>query len=367
MSRRTLFRRYQVNLIVDNSNLKHAPVIFEKNPTYANLFGQIEYEGEFGILSTDFSKIKAGAVHRANGGYLVLNVDDLLNNFYIWDKLKKVIKNQEITIESIGKMMGITNTETLQPEPIPCKIKVILIGEPIYYYLLYNYDNDFQKLFKIRADFETEMDRSRKHMYDYARFISSVCQNKNLKHFTPEAVAEVVDYGSRLVEHQHKLTTLFNRLEEIIYEADCLARYDNANLVTGEHVRKALLEKRERSSILEDKIQEYIKEGTLLIDTKSWKVGEINGLAVYEMGDYSFGKPVRITAKTFMGEKGLVNIEREIHLSGSIHSKGVLILSGFWELNMLKISLCHFLQALLLNKVIQVLKEIVLLVQNYML
>lgn len=327
MSRRTLFRRYQVNLIVDNSDLKHAPVIFEKNPTYANLFGQIEYEGEFGILSTDFSKIKAGAVHRAN--YLVLNVDDILNNFYIWDKLKKVIKNQEITIESIGKMMGITNTETLQPEPIPCKIKVILIGEPIYYYLLYNYDNDFQKLFKIRADFETEMDRSRKHMHDYARFISSVCQNKNLRHFTPEAVAEVVDYGSRLVEHQYKLTTLFNRLEEIIYEADCLARYDNADLVTGEHVRKALLEKRERSSILEDKIQEYIKEGTLLIDTKSWKVGEINGLAVYELGDYSFGKPVRITAKTFMGEKGLVNIEREIHLSGSIHSKGVLILSGF--------------------------------------
>lgn len=329
MSRRTLFRRYQVNLIVDNSDLKHAPVIFEKNPTYANLFGQIEYEGEFGILSTDFSKIKAGAVHRANGGYLVLNVDDILNNFYIWDKLKKVIKNQEITIESIGKMMGITNTETLQPEPIPCQIKVILIGEPIYYYLLYNYDNDFQKLFKIRADFETEMDRSRKHMYDYARFISSVCQNKNLIHFTPEAVAEVVDYGSRLVEHQNKLTTLFNRLEEIIYEADCIARYDNADLVTGEHVRKALLEKRERSSILEDKIQEYIKEGTLLIDTKSWKVGEINGLAVYELGDYSFGKPVRITAKTFMGEKGLVNIEREIHLSGSIHSKGVLILSGF--------------------------------------
>lgn len=329
VSRRSLLRRYQVNLIVDNSHLKHAPVIFEKNPTYANLFGQIEYEGEFGILSTDFSKIKAGAVHKANGGYLVLNVDDILNNFYIWDKLKKVIKNQEITIESIGKMIGITNTETLQPEPIPCRVKVVLIGEPIYYYLLYNYDNDFQKLFKIRADFDTEMERSRKHMYDYARFVCSVCESKGLRHFTPEAVAQLVEYGSRLVEHQNKLTTLFNKLEEIIYEADCLARYDNCELVTGEHVKKAIEEKRNRSSILEDKIQEYIKEGTLLIDTRSWRVGEINGLAVYELGDYSFGKPVRITAKTFMGEKGLVNIEREIHLSGSIHSKGVLILSGF--------------------------------------
>ncbi|SHG55974.1 lon-related putative ATP-dependent protease [Thermosyntropha lipolytica DSM 11003] len=329
VSKRSLFRRYQVNLIVDNSELKHAPVIFETNPTYANLFGQIEYEGEFGILSTDFSKIKAGAVHRANGGYLVLNVDDILNNFYVWDKLKKVIKNQEITIESIGRMIGITNTETLQPEPIPCHIKVVLIGEPIYYYLLYNYDNDFQKLFKIRADFDTEMERSRKHMYDYARFVCSVCTSKGLKHFTPQAVAQLVEYGSRLVEHQDKLTTLFNKLEEIIYEADCLARYENEELVTGEHVKKAIEEKKNRSSLLEDKIQEYIKEGTLLIDTKSWKIGEINGLAVYDLGDYSFGKPVRITAKTFMGEKGLVNIEREIHLSGRIHSKGVLILSGF--------------------------------------
>ncbi|MBO8158334.1 MAG: AAA family ATPase [Thermosyntropha sp.] len=329
MSRRSVLRKYQVNLIVDNSELKHAPVIIEKNPTYANLFGQIEYEGEFGILSTDFSKIKAGAVHKANGGYLVLYVDDILNNFYIWDKLKKVIKNQEISIESIGKMIGITNTETLQPEPIPCHIKVVLIGEPIYYYLFYNYDNDFQKLFKVRADFDVEMDRSRKHINDYARFISSVCESKGLRHFTPDAVAEVIDYGSRLVEHQDKLTALFNKLEEIIYEADCWAKYDNSELVTGEHVRKALNEKKMRSSLLEDKIQEYIKEGTLLIDTKSWRIGEINGLAVYELGDYSFGKPVRITAKTFMGEKGVVNIEREIHLSGTIHSKGVLILSGF--------------------------------------
>lgn len=329
VNRRSTERRYQVNLVVDNSSIKHAPVIFETNPSYSNLFGKIEYEGEFGILATDFTKIKTGAIHRANGGYLVLHVYDIIRNYYVWDSLKRVLKKQEINIENIGRLMGISNTETLEPEPIPADMKVILIGEPIYYYLLYAQDEEFQKLFKIKADFDVEMERSRKHVSDYARLISSVCENEKLRHFTPAAVARVVDYGSRMADHRNKLTTLFNRLVEIIYEANSWAGRDGADLVDGKHVAQAIEEKKYRSSMLEERSLEFIRRNMLLINVDNWKVGEINGLAVYEVGDHIFGRPVRITAKTFMGEKGLVNIEREILMSGSIHSKGVLTLNGY--------------------------------------
>ena len=329
VSRRSSERRYQVNLVIDNSGLKHAPVIFETNPTYSNLFGQIEYEGEFGILATDFTKIKAGSIHQANGGYLLLHVYDIVRNFYVWDSLKRVLKNQAITVESISRMMGISNTETLQPEPIPANIKVILIGEPIYYYLLYGYDEEFQKLFKIKADFDVEMERSRKHVSDYARLISSVCESEKLTHFTPGAVARVVDYGSRMADDRNKLTTLFNRLVEIIYEANSWAMRDRSELVEEHYVIKAIEEKKYRSSMLEERSLELIRQNILLINVDSWSIGEINGLAVHEIGDHIFGRPVRITAKTFMGEKGLVNIEREIMMSGSIHSKGVLTLNGY--------------------------------------
>lgn len=322
-------RRYQVNLLVDNSELTHAPVVFETNPNYSNLFGQIEFESEFGVLSTDFMKIKAGAFHRANGGYLVLQVYDLLRNFYIWDKFKRVIKNKEIVVESLNKNLGFGNSETIQPVKIPVNLKVILIGEPIYYHLLYTQDEEFQKLFKIKADFDVEMDRSRIHIMDYARRINSICETRNLRHFDPTAVARVVDYGSRMAEDQRKLSTQFNKLVEIIYEANAWAKYDKAEIVTGAHVQKAIEEKKYRSNMIEEKIQEHIDQDTLMINVFGEKTGELNGLAVYDMGDYSFGKPVRITAKTFMGEKGLVNIEREIQMSGKIHSKGVLTLNGY--------------------------------------
>ncbi len=329
MDKRAILRRYQVNLIVDNSSLQHAPVIFETNPSYSNLFGQIEFESEFGVLTTDFSRIKPGAIHRANGGYLVLHVYDIIKNFYVWDKLKRIIKNKEIVVESISKTLGLGNSETLQPEAIPVDIKIVLIGEPLYYYLLYAHDEEFQKLFKIRADFDMDMNRTQRHIKDYARFISSVCTSEKLRHFDPAAVARVVDYGSRMADDQSKLTTLFNKLVEIIYEANCWAGYGRASVVSSEHVRQAIEEKQYRSATMEEKLQEYIEQGTLMINISGSKIGELNGLAVYQMGDYQFGKPVRITAKTFMGEKGLVNIEREIHLSGSIHSKGVLTLNGY--------------------------------------
>ncbi|CFX78357.1 Ribosomal protein S5 domain 2-type fold, subgroup [Syntrophomonas zehnderi OL-4] len=329
MDKKSLLRRYQVNHLVDSSGLKNAPVVYETNPNYSNLFGQVEFESEFGILSTDFMKIKPGAVHRANGGYLVLHVYDILKNYYVWDNLKRVIKNKEIRVESLTKNLGIGNSETLQPDKIPVNIKVILIGEPIYYYLLYTHDEEFQELFKVKVDFDVEMDRTRMHIKDYARMISSVCESEGLLHFDPAAVARVVDYGSRMAENQRKLTTLFNKLVEIIYEANRWARLSKAELVTAEHVQKAIAEKYYRAAMIEEKIQESIRDDTLMINVHGKKTGELNGLAVYMLGDHMFGRPVRITAKTFMGEKGLVNIEREIHMSGSIHSKGVLTLNGY--------------------------------------
>ncbi|HWP95745.1 MAG TPA: ATP-binding protein [Syntrophomonadaceae bacterium] len=328
-NRRNSLRRYQVNLFVDNSHLDKAPVIFESNPTFSNLFGQIEYEGEFGVLATDFSKIKPGSIHKANGGYLVLNVIDILRNYYVWDSLKRVLKTRESCVESVARMYGISNSETLQPQPIPVDVKVVLIGEPLYYYLLYTQDEDFQKIFKIKADFDVEMGRTRKSMSEYAHFIASVCERRQLRHFTPQAVAEVVDYGSRMAGEQEKLSTQFNRLVEVIYEADHWAKKDQVPIVDAPHVTKTIREKIYRSSMYEEKIQEAIDKEILLLKTTGTRVGELNGLAVYEMGDYSFGKPVRITAKAFMGERGLVNIEREIRLSGSIHTKGVLTLSGY--------------------------------------
>lgn len=329
IDRKVAFRRYEVNLMVDNSELKTAPVIFENNPSYANLFGQVEYEGKFGILTTDFTKIRAGSIHRANGGYLVLNVYDILKNIYIWDKLKKALKTREITVESLAKMMGLTNTEVLQAEAIPLDIKVVLIGEPIYYYLLYSHDEEFQKLFKVRADFDSEMDRNLRHTKEYAVFVASVCNEKNLRHFTPEAVARVVDFGSRMAENKHKLSTHFNKMVEVLYEANNQARQSGRELVGLEEVEQAIMEKAYRCALIEEKVQENIERNDLIINVSGSRVGEVNGLAVYDMGDYAFGKPVRITAKSFMGERGIINIEREIQLSGRIHSKGVLTLSGY--------------------------------------
>lgn len=328
-NRRHALRRYQVNLFVDNSRIKQAPVVFENNPTYSNLFGQIEYEGEFGVLATDFSKIKAGSIHRANGGYLVLNVLDVLRNYYVWDTLKRVLKTREARVESVSRMYGISNSETLQPDPIPIDLKIIMVGEALYYYLLYSMDEDFPKIFKLRADFDVEMPRTRKGMTDYARFIASICEHHKLRHLSPEAVAQVIELGSRMAGDQEKLSTQFNRLLELICEADNLAGREQTTLVEAEQVRKVIREKRYRDSLYEEKIKEYINRNILIINTTGHKVGELNGLAVYEMGGHSFGKPVRITAKAFMGEKGLTNIEREIRLSGSIHSKGVLTLAGY--------------------------------------
>jgi lon-related putative ATP-dependent protease len=329
LDKRHAMRRYRINLVIDNSDRTEAPVVVETNPTFINLFGTIEYEGEFGVLSTDFTKIRGGAIHRANGGYLILNFIDLIRNYMVWDTLKRVLKNREAAIESLYKSLSLGGAETLQPEPIPIDLKVIIIGEPFVYYLLKMHDEDFGKLFKIKVEFDTEMSRELEHINEYCSFISTTCRKDNLPHFTNKAVARVIDYGTWLAEDQRKLSITFNRIRDIILESATWARYNNHQLVEAEDVEQALKEKVYRSNMLEDKIMEAIEDGKILIEVTGERVGEINGLAVYSIGDHMFGKPSRITAKTFMGEKGVVNIEREVRMSGTIHTKGVLTLGGY--------------------------------------
>ncbi len=321
--------RYEVNLFVDNSEREGAPVVFESNPTYYNVFGKVEYEGEYGNLVTDFTMIKPGAIHRANGGYLIMQAEDVLRNVFTWDALKRALRNGEAQIENLGEQYRLVVTASLSPTAIPLDIKVILIGQPRIYHLLYQLDQDFRKLFKIKADFGLEMDRSQQHMSKFASFISSLCEEEELLHFDKSAVGKVIEYSSRLTEDQTKLSACFNKVVEIVYEACAWASMEDAEITTEEHVEKAIEEKTYRSNRVAEKIRELIERGKLLVDTEGSRVGQINGLSVYDLGDFRFGRPSRITAETFMGKRGVVNIDRESDLSGKIHDKGVMIISGY--------------------------------------
>lgn len=322
-------RRYKINVIVDNSKTKGAPVIFETNPTYFNLFGGIEYETKMGVMYTDFNLIKSGSIHKANGGYIIINALDLLLNQFSWDALKRTLKNKESVIENPLEQLKIVPTVSIKPEPIPIDVKVILIGTPYIYYLLYYYDEDFKKLFRVKADFDTEMDRNEENMNKYVNFISSYVRKENFKHLTKDAVKEVIEYGSRIVEDQDKITTRFQLIGDLITEANYWAQKENSNFIEAKHIIKAIDEKYYRSNLIEKKIHELIKDGTLLIDVDGEKIGQINGLAIISIGDFEFAKPTKITADVSMGGKGIINIEREVKLSGRIHDKGVMILSGF--------------------------------------
>lgn len=321
--------KYQVNVLVDNSTVKGAPVIVVTNPTYYNLAGKIEYESHLGVLTTDFTKIKAGALHRANGGYLILQCKDLFTNNFAWNALKRALKTGKLHIENITEQIGIVPNSSLKPEPIPLSIKIILVGSYQEHQLLYHYDEDFHKLFRVKADFDIEMERTSEHVYKLAQFISDHRQKEELMDYSKGAVAKIVEYSSRLADNQEKLSTRFNDLVEIIYESDNWARQADAQLVTEDHVQQAIREKIYRSNQYEMKLQELIEKGTILITVDGNKLGQVNGLAVLDMGDYSFGKPSRITVNTYVGQKGIINIEREAKMSGTLHDKGVLILSGY--------------------------------------
>lgn len=321
--------RYGVNVFIDHRNTDGAPVIIENNPTYYNLNGRVEYENNFGVMTTNFMKIKPGAIHKANGGYLILQADDLFRNIQSWESLKRVLKTNELSIESLGDQLGMIATTSLKPEPIPIKLKVILIGSEYFYQLLYHYDNDFKKYFKIKADFDEQMKRSSENIQKIVQFIASYAAKHHLKPFKPSAVARVVEHGSYLVEHQEKLSTAFNIMAEVLCESHAWTQIDEATAITREHVEKAIQQKVYRSSKYEDRLQEMLEEGHILIDTHGKNVGQINGLSILNTGDYTFGRPSRITATTHLGRKGVINIEREVQMSGTIHSKGVMILQGY--------------------------------------
>jgi lon-related putative ATP-dependent protease len=321
--------QYRLNILVDNSGLKGAPVVVETNPTYGNLIGRVEMRAQLGTLVTDYRYIKPGALHRANGGYLLLDARVLLRQPLAWEGLKQALRNRRVRIEDALQTPGVLATTTLSPEPIPLDLKVVLIGDAQTYYALYGLDEQFAKLFKVRADFSAEMDWTAENEQKIAQFIHSRCHEFGLPPFDAGAVAEVIEMSGRQVEDQDKLTTRFALVENLIQEAAFWAGRAGRPAVTREDVRAALSEQRQRSNQYEERLREMIADGTIMVDTAGGIVGQINGLAVLDLGDAAFGRPSRITATTFQGRAGIVNIERESRMSGRIHDKGVLILSGF--------------------------------------
>jgi lon-related putative ATP-dependent protease len=324
-----IFTRYTVNVLVNNKDCKGAPCIFESNPTYFNLFGRIEHKFQYGIALTDFSMIKAGSLHKANGGYIVINALDLLRNIFAYDSLKRAIRNKEIKIEDVWEQYRLISTTTLKPEAMPLDVKVILVGNPYLYYLLYNLDEEYRELFKVKADFDSRMGRTEGNINKYASFVTTLCREEKLLPFDRAGVAKVVEFGSRLAEHQNKLSSRFSDIADILREASYWASKSNNNIVSDGHVQKAMDERIFRTNRIEEHLREMILEGTIIVDTKGEKVGQINGLAVLDLGDYSFGKPSRITAKTYTGKAGVVNIERETKMSGKIHEKAILIITNY--------------------------------------
>jgi lon-related putative ATP-dependent protease len=325
----TSFVRYSVNVMVNNKECKGAPVVFESNPTYLNLFGRIEHKVQYGMALTDFSMIKAGSVHRANGGYLVINALDLLRNIFSYDALKRSIKNREIKIEDVWEQYRLVSTSALKPESIPLNIKVILTGNPYLYYMLYNLDEEYRELFKVKADFDSRMEKTSENLMKYASFVASCQKEEGLLPFDKTGVAKIAEYGIRLSGHQGKLSTRFSDIADVLRESHYWALKEGSKTVSGLHVTKALDEKIFRSNKIEERLREMTLEDTIIVETSGEKVGQVNGLAVLDAGDYSFGKPSRITSKAYTGKAGIINIERETKMSGKIHEKAIMIIRSY--------------------------------------
>lgn len=320
--------RYDVNLFIDNTDTETAPVVLERNPSYYNIIGFAEYRNENGMYTTDFMSIKPGALHKANGGFLVINAKDMLQNPLAWEGLKRSIKTKKIMIENPFKQSLALMTTGLKPEPIDLDIKVVLIGDMYIYSLLYYYDDDFRELFRIMADFDIEIEKNNENEIKFAKFIADFCEVKNLKHFERDAVIETLKYSIKLASEKNKISARFNKITEIIYESNALSD-ENQDFIKVKDVQKAIQKKRIRNSKIEDRMNEMYRDGSYLIDVDGKKVGQINGLAVMQVGESVFGKPSRITASSYKGRYGILNIEREVAHSGSIHDKGVLILNGY--------------------------------------
>ena len=320
---------YRVNLFIDNSELEGSPVIMDSNYSYHNLFGKLEYENYYGALKTDYTMLQPGLLHRANGGYIMLQAKDLLTNSLCYDALKKALRIKELNIENAVDQRTSMVMVSLKPEPIPLDLKVILIGSANIYHTLLAMDSDFKKLFKVKVEFEDDAPKNEENAVKLARFIHGFCEQEELPPLDAGAVAKMVEYSSKLANSKKKLSTRFNDLSEIVAEACTWAKLSKTKVVTADLINKTLAERIDRVKKYDERYTEMIRENTLLISTSGFKVGQINGLTVMNIGDYTFGKPAKITVNTYTGKSGIINIEREIDMSGSSHSKGVYILSGY--------------------------------------
>ena len=325
-----LFCKYKINVIVDNKDLVGAPVIIEDNPTYSNLIGEIEYDSDQGNFITDFMKIKSGAIHRANGGYLILQAHDIFSNIYSWEILKRILRTKELTIEPLKEYTAGISIKSIKPDALTdVNVKVIFIGSHFHYDLIYNYDEEFKKIFKMRVDFDYEMDFNSENIKQISGFIKNFVDNKSHIEFTGDAVLRVIEYFSRLAERKDKLSTDFNSIAEILEEAATWARLDSAEIIGKPHIETALSERKYRQSMYEDKLSSLLEENVIMIDSVGEKIGQVNALAVLDTYDYAFAKPSRVTATTYVGKSGIINIEKEAKMSGNVHDKGVQVLIGY--------------------------------------
>jgi lon-related putative ATP-dependent protease len=324
-----VFRRYQVNVVVDHSKSCGAPVVYENHPTYINLAGRIEHIAQMGALLTDFSLIRPGALHRANGGYLIIDAREVLIQPYAWEGLKLALRSQELRMESLGQALSLISTVSLEPEPIPLDAKIVLIGERLLYYLMYQLDPDFPELFRVEADFNEEIERSEENSQAYARLVAMMVRKEGLRPFSREAVARLVEHGARLAADSERLSVHLASIADLLQESDFWAGENGHEVVGGDDVQQAIDAQIQRADRVRERLQEEIERGTILIDTDGVCIGQVNGLSVINMGNFAFGLPSRITARVRMGKGEVVDIEREVEMGGPIHSKGVLILSGF--------------------------------------
>ncbi len=329
LTKESLKRRYDVNVIVDNSELKGAPVVIESNPAYPNLFGTIERQAMLGALFTDFTMIKPGSLHKANGGYLIMKALDLLKWYFSWEALKRALKDRQIKIEDLGELYGIFSTRTIKPEPIPLNVKIVLTGDPLLFELLHIFDDRFPKLFKVKAHMDDSMDKKEDSILNFAKMVARFCKESGIRHVDKTGVARLVEYSMEQTEDQEKLSLELGDIKDLLQEADYYAGVDNSNLINREHIEKAIEKRVYRSNLIEEKIKELIEKDIFWVETDGEKIGQVNGISILMTGDHEFGKPNRITATVSVGREGVIAIERESRLSGKIHTKGVMILSSF--------------------------------------
>lgn len=323
------FLPFKVNVFVDNSSTDTPPVVLETHPTWTNLFGRIERRALMGTYFSDHTMLKAGSLHQANGGYVIMYFRDLIVNPGVWEGLKRVLKNREIRMEDPFEQFGLIAPQGLRPDPLPFEAKVVLIGDEYIYRLLTLFDEDFKDLFKVKVEFDYEVKKEGDIVTSFGCFVRQCCLKEGLLPFDRSGVAKLLEYAARAVSHKEKLSARFGFLRDVLLEADFWAREEGADRVYDRHVKKAIESRKKRLDLIAEKVDEFIKEDVLLIDTEGAVVGQVNGLAIYDLGDFSFGRPSRITARTYLGRQGVVNIERESRLSGRIHDKGVLIMSGY--------------------------------------